>query len=849
GVDLARFTPGDRAAARRATTRALVAAVKDVEIGLADLQARATAARERLAAAEAAVFALLVGGIRALVTEAGVPAERVADALGMPLRDVLALARDTDLAGTVPQWAGMTVAERLNDLRRRLDHEMSALRQAEDRAAVAEEELAREYEARLADAVRRAARDPAGLSITKIAVETRLSSAQVRDILGVAADAPGRRGSMEAGPVRRLAAAVKKWVARWGRSRAPPAAEQVTARTLGELVEARLRAIAEIRPDRWLTADLPRVWVLLRQLRDLQELMSGAVEAGELDQLRAVATAKLAMLDHHIATARTAGAFARWRGGLSASHRWAFVSVLSLATAMTYAAMYAVAVLAGAPPVMAVLGSGATFLFTAATGGQALPGNFGVAPFWQRLATRVMIPATLLAVAVAFTGVALAGGSVAVYFAAAVLAGTAASGAFFMQVVLQEWSDLTVALRGRWEAAGSATGSSTRWRRVVGAVTRAVQGPRIVEIATAAVSLALFGMMWLTQTLVVVSVPLAAGVVAGIAGVIVVLSWLVVPSPRWDRAPPPTVRQTPFTPLVTVARNPFARLIAGEYVAYPFTLAAIDSVWRLYFTAVTAATWLVTTGASAFLVGGALVLTIGVLLAARSSSNRLVRLMGYVLAGAAALPALTAAFGSSVPIVAQVGAVAALIGLEFSTTGLSVYLIQVIDASARLTRTEKNALKMAAAQVKGLAYLAGSFATATAYSLGGTGNAGWGWATLVIGAGGLAALAVALAITRTGPSGGGFRRWLAGRVLAMRTLLGTAFGALAGLRHRERGDHPVAAGLSGWLRARQGELLGLHVGVGMTVAMAATYATFDIAATYGVAATSTLLLAFAGWGV
>ncbi len=74
-------------------------------------------------------------------------------------------------------------------------------------------------------------------------------------------------------------------------------------------------------------------------------------------------------------------------------------------------------------------------------------------------------------------------------------------------------------------------------------------------------------------------------------------------------------------------------------------------------------------------------------------------------------------------------------------------------------------------------------------------------------------------------------------------------GAAGAVWPRLPGASSGSATSAGWLRARQGQLVGLHMGVGMTVAMAATYATFDIAATYGVGATSTLLLGFAAWGV
>ncbi|WP_343942158.1 hypothetical protein [Pseudonocardia zijingensis] len=77
---------------------------------------------------------------------------------------------------------------------------------------------------------------------------------------------------------------------------------------------------------------------------------------------------------------------------------------------------------------------------------------------------------------------------------------------------------------------------------------------------------------------------------------------------------------------------------------------------------------------------------------------------------------------------------------------------------------------------------------------------------------------------------------------------------LAELGHTLRGPPPAARssaarGVAGWARAHQGLLVGAHQGVGMTAAMVATYATFSIAQTYGVPAASTLLLAFAGWGV
>ena len=697
--------PTSVAPTRRAERRhlwELRAAVKETDSSLADPAARRLG--DAVAAsvdAEAAVYELLVGGVRAVVmaapeeTRARVAA--LAKALAMDRRDVAAIARDRELPATKPDLGSGALDAQVRELVRQLDEARAALRAAADEVATASRELARARQDALADVVRRAAD---ALSTAKISEETGLSAERVSQILGGAdhADVADR-----ASRIARLGKVVAGWfTARRGRqagagsARGPPA----TADQLRAALDARTAAIREIPANRWVVEQLPRRWVLERDLRDIAAAMEAEADSG------AGFVDKLAALDRHIDTARRAGWNARWRGGTSLLHRSLYVPATFLATGLLLIAMHVMTVLIGAPVVAAALDiawwTAFLSLFSTAALGQMV-GNALLGGLWFRLSPRAMTMASLLGLVAVLTVFVVFPGSATAYFWAAVLGGIVTSGNFFTLDVLQAWVSRT-----------------TKLRRDSG--RKVIFEDGIVGLTVLGVVVVLSVLLTRAEVLVLISVGATATVIAVITLVTAALVWLVTPAVRWDRPAAPTFREQLFEPLQVVARNRFALNVTAIYAAYPFTMGSIDAEWRPFFEAAQASDAEVTAGRFAFVGGGLVVAAVfGIIdwlnrnknksdAAAEDTGllNRHPVPTALAIAVVMVLGALVGWTAMYLGLFEVPAAVVALWAMEVSTTGLLVALNAVITNSTRLTDREKIAAKLAGAQAKAVFYFLGA---------------------------------------------------------------------------------------------------------------------------------------------
>jgi hypothetical protein len=593
-----------------------------------------------------------------------------------------------------------------------------------------------------------------------------------------------------------------------GSAHGPPAAGSAAAGVRGSAwlraqIGARRAAIAGIRADRWVDEQLPLRRLLMRHLVNIAGRMaalesSAASGSVEYERLRVLAGQLLVELDRHIAVARRAGWNARWRGGVSRSHRWVYVPVTTVAIGLQLHAMYSMAVLAGAPSVVAVIAAGV--LFTVSAFGQVL-GMGLVGPLWHRFPVRVVTVATLLAGAAAFVGFAVIGGWAPGYYAAAVLAGVAASGNFNLLDVLQGWIDRTTAAR---RAAGQ----------------RAVLGDGVAGLAVLGLVATLSVMLGITETLVEHSLVWAAGVPAVIMLLVAVASWLVAPSERWDRPAPLSLKQMFVAPIRTVKRNPFARAVVAVYATYAFTSAAMDAMWRPFFAASGAAGWLVTASGFAFVGGGLLLAALFVgadRKAARGGTgdgllNTRPGAFVVSMAGLMALGVLIIGFTAHVFGDPLIGTMVGLYMLETTSTGKLLGLSAVIGQTARLTAQEKTDTKIAGGLFKAIFYVLGGLVSSqVAWTHG-------GWDSVSV-LGVVAGLAVFTAAAKVDPHA------LLGMVKAVGRAVGRVWGGVAGLGGRAgtRGGYAAAGVVAG--AAGAAVALAVHSGtVGTLIAVAAAVA-------------------------
>jgi RNA polymerase sigma factor (sigma-70 family) len=504
-----------------------------------------------------------------------------------------------------------------------------------------------------------------------------------------------------------------------GSAHSPPTVQPQAVGELRAQVKQRKTAIRAIPRDRWVAEQLPLRRTLERHLENIAGRMAATAPGSpDHERLRTLAAQQLAELDKHISAAQAGGRNARWRGGISRLHRWLYVPTTVIGIGLLLHGMYTISVLAGAPPIAALIATGV--LFTVASFGQAL-GMALIGPWWHRLSVRVMTVATLLGVVGALLAFAVIDAWAPGYYLAAVMAGAAASGNFNLLDALQNW-----------------IGRTTQLRRDSG--QRAVLGDGVVGLSVLGLVTTLSLMLGLTEALLKHSLTLAVGVAVAITAVIAAASWLVAPSERWDRPSPPTLTQMFVAPFLTMVRNKYARAVVAVYGTYAFTLASIDAVWRAFFKASLAPEGLVLFAGLAFIGGGGLFAVIFVRAdrsAAKSGATTgglLSSKPGAFVVGNALLMAVGAAivgFTQHVFGDPLIGATVGLYLLETTSTGKLLGLSAVIKKTTRLTEEEKIATKTAGGLIKAIFYVVGSLVSSqVAWASG-----GWDWVSaLLVGA-------------------------------------------------------------------------------------------------------------------